>query len=93
LQNSSSELKAQCNVGSQEWANDLLREGIRECHNDGRAWPGVNVWVLHLINLLQEHGFHWQAQRLRNHLHLAKRRRRLAALKELTSARESRGAH
>jgi hypothetical protein len=81
-------------IGSKDWANSLLTSGIKECKNDNRAWAGVIVHVLYYVHRLEEAGYWWQARRLRNHMHLAKRRRRLAALKELTSQeRERGGAH
>jgi hypothetical protein len=79
---------------SKKWANDILRQGIQECQNDDRAWAGVFPYVIYYVHRLEDAGYWWQARRLRNHLHLAKRRRSLAALKELTSQeRERGGAH
>jgi hypothetical protein len=55
--------------GSKEWANFLLREGIKELKNKNRAVSGRFVEVLALISLLIDEGYWWQAERLRNHLY------------------------
>lgn len=54
---------------SKEWANDLLRSGIRELKNKGRDRKARFLEVITYIGLLMEEGFWWQAERLRNHLH------------------------
>ena len=68
---------------SKLWANDLLRYFLREIlYND-------SVWIHHahnkvilansFVDLLQSHGYGWQAERIRNHLHrwLKSKRKRL----------------
>jgi len=56
--------------GSKAWANKLLRDGIKELKNTNRACSGRFCEVIVYIGLLLEHGYWWQATRLRNHLYL-----------------------
>ena len=55
--------------GTKDWANYLLREGIRALQEWDRE-PGSRVLeVLCKIEILQEQGFWWQARVLRSWLH------------------------
>lgn len=55
--------------GSKDWANELLRSGIKELKNENRAKSGRFCEVIAYIHLLLEAGCWWQAARLRNHLY------------------------
>ena len=55
--------------GSREWANELLKRGIKELQNEKRARIGVFVEVNYYLWLLEEYGFWWQLARLRNWIH------------------------
>lgn len=58
--------------GSKEWANELLRWFLREILY-------ADTWVKHpynklivgydIVDQLESHGFWWQAERVKNHLH------------------------
>ena len=69
-----SELKAvkKVSYGSMDWANDILRCFLNDILYE-------KTWVYHpynklivgydVIDRLEVHGFWWQAERLKNHLH------------------------
>jgi len=62
-------LKICATYGSKEWANYLLREGIKVLQDWDRE-PGSRVLeVLSKIELLESEGYWWQAKVLRNWLH------------------------
>jgi hypothetical protein len=56
--------------GSKDWANYLLKEGIRTLQDKQREPGSRALEVLCQIDLLRSRGFWWQADRLQNWLHL-----------------------
>ncbi len=55
--------------GSKEWANDILRAGIRELRNRDRARSGRIVEALAYVDLLVDWGWWWQARILQAWIH------------------------
>jgi len=58
-------------VFSREWANVILKLGIRECRNIGRDQASRRQLIAYFLRLLKEEGFWWQYDRLRNQRNLA----------------------
>ena len=57
--------------GSKAWANWILKNGIKELKNKGRPESARLLEVIYYLKALTAEGFDWQAERLRNHWHLA----------------------
>lgn len=55
--------------GSKDWANYLLREGIRVLQEEAREPGSRALEVLAKIDLLRSRGYWWQADRLQNWIH------------------------
>mgnify|MGYP001279511943 CR=1 FL=1 len=53
---------------SKEWANEVLRAGISELKNSGRARSGRFNEVVTYVHYLLEAGYPWQASVLRSWL-------------------------
>lgn len=65
-----------------EWANDTLRYAIHDIINDpGWNKHPENVVILcrDLMSFLESHGFWWQSERIKNHLHLWMKKRRFTS--------------
>ena len=55
--------------GSKEWANEILKIGIKECKNIGRVGWARYYEILYYIRLLNNNGFWWQSRCLRFWMH------------------------
>lgn len=55
--------------GCKEWANAVLKIGIKECYNHKRVASARQIEIISFIQSLEECGYWWQAERLRNHYH------------------------
>lgn len=56
-------------IRSKEWANNILRMGIRELKNKDRDKKARFLEVFTFIHYLLEEGFWWQAKVLRSQLY------------------------
>jgi len=56
--------------GSKSWANQILRQGIQECKNRDRDRASRLQLIAYYLRVLQENGFWWQYERLRNQVYL-----------------------
>ena len=65
--------------GSKDWANSLLKIGIQACNENHRVESSRFQEIFYCMRILSEHGYEWQARRLRNHYHLAVKRGRFTA--------------
>jgi hypothetical protein len=77
--------------GSVVWANFILRLGIAECNNVDRVGFARLQEIFYIMRVLSEHGYEWQARRLRNHLHLAMKKGRFTALARADPIKVGRG--
>ena len=56
--------------GSRQWSNDILRLGIKEVKNRDRDRASRLQLIAYFLRLLEENGFWWQYERLRNQVYL-----------------------
>jgi hypothetical protein len=57
------------NPFDKNWANELLSSGVVELKNSKRVLSARLMEVRYYIRRLEEEGFWWQSERLKNHLH------------------------
>jgi hypothetical protein len=78
--------------GQKAWANDVLREAIRELNNVDRVLSARSLEVFYFLGELERHGFKWQVTRLRNHINLAIKKGRFTISKEINPIEEMGGS-
>lgn len=80
------ELKAQCKVGSQEWANRQLRFTIAFLKGGifGSSWKGRLNLALIIRDRLLEYGYKWHAERVDNWIHRCTPRKQLPEAADLS---------
>jgi len=62
--------------GSKNWANHILVYCIEELNHVERDLSARRIEVFHFLEEMEFYGWRWQADRLRNHIHLAVKRGR-----------------
>lgn len=74
-----SKIKTLPSCFDKDWANGVLRLAIEELKNTDRVLFSRQQEIFYFLRELEEHGYWWQAARLRNHINLAVKQRRFTA--------------
>jgi hypothetical protein len=72
--------------GSKAWANQILCFGIQEVKNTDRDRASRLQLIAYFLRLLEENGFWWQFERLKNQVYLGYKNGQFTVSKETDSS-------